>query len=65
VITIIINNATELELYAAIVHTANHLHVPEGEVTRSVAVAYIIRHFEQGVYFGWDGFVEMLKADAR
>lgn len=64
-ITTIITHASVRELNAAIVHAADHLHVPEEEVTQSVAVAYIVRHFEQGVYFGWDGFAEMLKADER
>jgi hypothetical protein len=32
-------------------------------VSPEVAVAYIVKHFEQGAYSGWDGFTEMLDVD--
>jgi hypothetical protein len=34
-------------------------------VSPEVAVAYIVKHFEQGAYSGWDGFVDMLDANAQ
>lgn len=45
--------------------TADHLHVPVGEVSELIAVAYVLAHFKMGSYEGWDGFVDMLEADAR
>lgn len=56
-ITTIIANATGPQLRAAITHTANHLHVPEECVGATVAVAYIVKHFEMGQLSGWDGFL--------
>lgn len=63
-ITTILRNATVGHLLDARRHTSNHLHVPLAKVDNMIAVAYIVRHFEQGDYEGWNGFVEMLEADA-
>lgn len=60
-ITTIIANATGKQLRTAVTHTADHLHVPEETVSVTVAVAYIVRHFEMGQLSGWDGFIENLE----
>jgi len=62
-ITTILRNATTAQILAARHHTANHLHIPFPDVTKVVAVAYVNKHFEQGTYENWDGFVAMLEAD--
>ena len=59
----ILRTAHAKHIRAALYHTANHLHVPVEEITEMIAVAYIVQHFKQGAYEGWDGFVEMLEAD--
>lgn len=64
-ITTILRNCTRGQLEAAYLWTAEQLHIPWGELTDTVAVAYVARHFEQGTYSGWDGFVEMREADRR
>lgn len=64
-ITTILRTCARADLEAAYHYTANHLHVPVSEITDTVAVAYVLRHFEQGAYSGWDGWVEMLEADRR
>jgi hypothetical protein len=64
-ITTIIEHAEWSHLRSALIFTSNCLHVPPDDVSTAVAVAYVIRHFKQGTYEGWEGFVEMLKADAR
>lgn len=64
-ITTILRNATDEQLGAARRYTADHLHIPFEDVTLQTAVAYVNRHFEQGVYENWDGFVEMLAADKK
>lgn len=64
-ITTILRNITHQQLRAAYYYTADHLHIPVSEITDATAVAYVCRHFEQGAYSGWDGFTEMLEADAR
>ncbi len=64
-ITTILRNATRQQLEAAYHYTADHLHIPVSELTDTVAVAYVCQHFEQGAYSGWNGFTDMLKADAR
>ena len=61
----ILCSAQPSELLDAKVFTATHLHVGPQDITDLIAVAYICQHFEQGTYSGWDGFVEMLEADAR
>lgn len=62
-ITTILRTADTAHINVARKWVSDHLHIPESDVTPVVAVAYICRHFEQGVYYGWDGFVDMLKAD--
>jgi hypothetical protein len=64
VIINILRNCTRQQLEAAYHYTANHLHIPVGEITDFVAVAYVNAHFHQGDCLAWDGFVEMLEADA-
>lgn len=64
-ITTILRNSTYQQRQAAYHYTADRLHIPLGEVTDVVAVAYVVAHFEQGGYLSWEGFVEMLEADAR
>ena len=64
-ITTILRNCTREQLEAAYHYTADHLHIPVGELTDTVAVAYIVQHFEQGDYEGWNGFIEMRESDAR
>lgn len=64
-ITTILRNCTRQQLEAAYHYTADHLHVPVSELTDTVAVAYVVRHFEQGQYTGWTGFFQMLEADQR
>lgn len=64
-ITTILREASANQLTAARYFTADCLHIPYGDVSGLVAVAYICRHFEQGDYSGWDGWVAMREADAR
>lgn len=64
-ITTILRTAHARHIRAAMQHTADHLHVPVSELTELIAVAYVVRHFEQGAYSGWDGFVAMREADGR
>jgi hypothetical protein len=64
-ITVILRNATRKQLEEAYRYTAHHLHIPVGEVTDITAVAYVSAHFEQGVHLSWEGFVDLLEADAR
>ena len=64
-ITTILQNASMAQILAAKHWTADHLHIPFSMVTNTVAVAYVLRHFEQGTYSGWDGWTDMLKANAR
>lgn len=64
-ITTILRNSTYRQRQAAHHYTADHLHIPLGEVTDLFAVAYVVAHFEQGGYLGWEGFVEMLEADVQ
>jgi hypothetical protein len=59
----ILRTAHASDVRAAMRWTADNLHIPEGEVTELFAVAYVVRHFEQGDYSGWDGYVEMRAAD--
>lgn len=54
----IVTSATLRQLNAAIIHTADHLHVPQQLVGETVAVAYVQRHFKSGELEGWDGFTE-------
>ena len=61
----ILRNCTSKQLEAAYHYTADHLHIPVGEVTDIVAVAYVAAHFEQGVYLSWEGFVDLMEADRR
>lgn len=61
----ILRNATRPQLVAAYHYTADHLHIPVGEVTDIVAVAYVCAHFKQGGYLSWEGFADMLETDAR
>lgn len=61
-ITHILNTARSSVLDNAARQVADWLHIPYEDVTNKVAVAYICKHFEQGAYSGWDGFVEMLEA---
>jgi len=65
VITTIIENASDADLLDAVRWVSDQLHVPASQVTSSVAVGYVVRHFEQGDYAGWEGFTEMRGADAR
>lgn len=60
----ILRTAYAPHVRAAMRWTADNLHIPEGEVTELFAVAYVVKHFEQGAYTGWDGWVAMLEADA-
>lgn len=57
-ITDILSDATREHLDAARQWTSDQLHVPRSALTNSVAVAYVIRHFEAGQLTGWDGFLE-------
>lgn len=59
----ILRTAHAEHIRSAMHYTADHLHIPVGEVSELVAVAYVLRHFRQGFYEGWDGFVDMLNAD--
>lgn len=60
----ILRTAHAAHIRAAMGWVSDQLHVPGAEVTELIAVAYICKHFEQGDYTGWDGWVEMLEADA-
>lgn len=64
-ITTIIRNATQEQLIEAREWVMEQLHVPRGTVTPAVAVGYIILHFGQGAYEGWNGFIAMREADKR
>lgn len=59
-ITLIISFATPAQLNSAVTWTADNLHVPEEELTPSVAVGYVCKHYEAGVLTGWDGFIESI-----
>lgn len=61
----ILRTAHAKHILAAMEYTADHLHIPVGEVSELVAVAYVLQHFRQGAYAGWDGFAEMLNADEQ
>lgn len=54
----ILRRTGSIQLEAAIVRTADNLHVPANSVADDVAVAYVNRHFKTGQLEGWDGFVE-------
>lgn len=64
-ITTILRTATAKQILAARHYAADHLHIAFLDVTKVVAVAYVNKHFEQGTYENWDGFVEMLEADEK
>lgn len=64
-ITTIVRNAAHDDLLMARMWTSDQLHIPRDMVSPEVAVAYIVKHFEQGAYSGWDGFVDMLDANAQ
>lgn len=55
----ILGTADPKQIRAAIAHTANCLHVPEGAVTAQVAVGYVREHYQAGDLTGWDGFAEI------
>lgn len=56
-IVTLIKHATQAQLDAAVRWTADSLHVPEAFVEVTVAVAYVVRHYQMGQLEGWDGFV--------
>jgi len=58
-----LRNATREELEAAYRYTAKELQIPTSELTDYVAVAYIVRHYQRGVYSGWRGFTELWKEE--
>jgi hypothetical protein len=60
----ILRTAHAAHIRAAIRWVSDQLHIPAAEMTDLFAVAYVVRHFEQGTYTGWDGWAEMLEADA-
>lgn len=60
----ILKTATLTELREAREQVAHWLHLNVDEVSSVVAVAYICKHFEQGTYSSWDGWIEMCAADA-
>lgn len=62
-ITLILRTAHAQHLVDAVTWVSDQLHIPRSKVTVETAVAYIVKHFEQGAYSGWDGWVEMRKAD--
>lgn len=64
-ITTIVRTLTREQRTTSRKFVADHLHIPYEDVSSVVAVAYIVKHFEQGAYSGWDGWVEMREADAR
>lgn len=57
-IVTILRTAHARHIRAAMRWTADNLHIPEGEVSELVAVAYVVRHFKMGELYSWDGFVE-------
>jgi len=64
VITLILRTASFALLASAIKWTGDHLHVPEEEITPTVAVAYVNNHFHVGDYEGWDGFESYMEANS-
>lgn len=62
-ITTILASAHPDDLHEARTWTSGQLHAYWADVSQPVAVAYVIRHFRQGDYEGWEGFVAMLEAD--
>lgn len=64
-ITTILRTATIQQLMDAVDHVSTQLHLPRTQVRSEVAVAYICKHFEQGDYSGWDGWIEMREADQK
>lgn len=60
----ILRTARAAHIWAATRWVSDQLHVHGAEVTEMIAVAYVCKHFEQGTYTGWDGWVEMLEANA-
>lgn len=60
----ILRTARSAHIRSAMGWVSDQLHVPAALVTEHVAVAYVCKHFEQGTYTGWDGWVDMLEADA-
>jgi hypothetical protein len=59
----IVRRADAKRLHQARQFVADHLHVHPEDLEHVTAVAYIDRHFEQGVYSGWEGWLEMVEAD--
>lgn len=64
-ITTILRNATCDQLDSARAWVSDQLHIPFERTTDLVAAAYIVKHFEQGSYSGWDGWIEMREADRQ
>lgn len=64
-ITTIVRNATREQRTTSRKFVADLLHIPYEDVSTVVAVAYICKHFEQGSYSGWDGWIEMREADQK
>lgn len=62
-ITTIARNATSKQLVKAVDWVSDQLHVPWPDIGPVVAVAYVVKHFRQGDYEGWDGFIEMISVD--
>jgi hypothetical protein len=60
----ILKTATLTDLRDAREQVAHWLHLNADEVSSVVAVAYICKHFEQGDYSSWDGWIEMRTNDA-
>lgn len=60
----ILKTATLTDLREAREQVAHWLHLNVDEVSSVVAVAYICKHFEQGTYSSWEGWIEMRAADA-
>lgn len=59
----ILRMAHVADLREAREQVAHWLHLNADEVSSVVAVAYICKHFEQGAYSSWDGWMEMRAAD--
>lgn len=64
-ITTILRTATVQQLMGAVDFVSDQLHLPPQHVSVQVAVAYICKHFEQGTYSGWDGWIEMRATDQQ
>jgi hypothetical protein len=59
----IVRRGDAKRLHQARDYVADVLHVNIEDLEHVTAVAYIDRHFKQGSYSGWEGWVEMMDTD--